>query len=210
MRKREIESPKVAKLDDVLAKFESQIPRKQYMLLKRDLENAANVFETESERSARKVALLGSLATAGMSTLAYQHELRQQFAKIEDIIRQLGDVEVDERGVQTRLDELRNALADWLRRARATNDLFSGFSDPRNIETRKRFRAKSLIDGVAFQLRSLAREIPIVTDRVDEGLLLPLGSIAEWSSIFQNVLVNAFNALVDEKEDNRCKFKNKG
>lgn len=199
-KEKEILSPKAAKLDDVLAKFESQIPRKQYTLLKRDLNKATKVFETESERSARKVALLGSLATAGMSALAYQHELRQQFAKIEDIIQQLGDVKVGNRTVQTSLDELKNALADWLRRARATNDLFSGFSDPRNIEARKRFKAKSLLDDVALQLRSLARGIPIVTDRVDDGILLPPGSIAEWSSILQNVFTNAFNALIDAKK----------
>ena len=44
------------------------------------------------------------------------------------------------------------------------------------------------------------RGIPIDYSSIPEDLLLPKASFIEWSSIFQNVFVNAFNAMVDSKE----------
>jgi signal transduction histidine kinase len=131
--------------------------------------------------------------------LALQHQLRQQFATVDSIISELSKIRVDSRSIQAKIDELRTSLSEWLQRARATNDLFSFMADPRNIQNRKRYRASVLIDDIAHQLRSLARGIPIVSRRVDPTLLLPLGSMAEWSAIFQNVFTNSFNALVDSE-----------
>ena len=196
----EVERPKTAAVDGILDQYKGSLPTNEFVRLRRDIIEATEQVETEAERSAQRVGLLGPLATAGISMLALQHQLRQQFATVDSIIGELAEIKVDNRSIQARVDALRGALSEWLARARATNDLFSFMADPRNIEDRKRYKARVIVDDIAHQLRSLARGIPIVSTRIERNLLLPLGSAAEWSAVFQNVFTNAFNALVDSQQ----------
>jgi len=53
---------------------------------------------------------------------------------------------------------------------------------------------------VRDQVHVFARGIEIETDAIDSSLRLPKGSFSEWSAIFQNVFLNAFNALLDAKK----------
>jgi len=68
------------------------------------------------------------------------------------------------------------------------------------MEQRERFRAKKVIQDIKNQVNILARGIPIETSRVDAELLLPKATLAEWGSIFQNVFINAFNAMLDSEQ----------
>lgn len=43
----------------------------------------------------------------------------------------------------------------------------------------------------------MARGVQIEIDKVSQDLLLPEASLVEWSAIFQNVFINAFNAMMD-------------
>jgi signal transduction histidine kinase len=95
---------------------------------------------------------------------------------------------------------LREDLSSWLERARATNALFGYLADAENIETKRRFRAAAVVEEVKKQMEFLARGIEVDTSKVDERLLLPEASLAEWSAIFQNVFTNAFNAMMDSEE----------
>jgi len=90
-------------------------------------------------------------------------------------------------------------LVNWVERAKATNALFSYFADPENLQKQKRFRAKKVVNEIKKQVKFMARDVRIRTKRLDEGLFLPKASLAEWSSIFQNVFINAFNALLDSE-----------
>jgi signal transduction histidine kinase len=63
-----------------------------------------------------------------------------------------------------------------------------------------RFEASSLVKNLAEQLKVFSRGIRIETGRMKSGVLLPFGSLAEWSTIFQNVFMNAFNALTDSEK----------
>jgi C4-dicarboxylate-specific signal transduction histidine kinase len=95
------------------------------------------------------------------------------------------------------LEGLRQELLDWLERARATNDLFSYYGDSANVKTKRRFLAKKVLEEIKEQVTSLARGVPIDTERIDGTLLLPEASLVEWSAVFQNVFINAFNAIID-------------
>jgi signal transduction histidine kinase len=196
-RERGVQGPKIQSLDDVLDRYKDKIATKEFPLIRRDIHKVTDQIETEAEHAAQTVGLMGSLATAGISSLALQHQLRQQFANAEAIITSLGEIKTDNASVEKKINELKEALSNWLSRARATNDLFSFMRDPRNIKDRKRYQARVLVDDVAHQLRALARGIPISSKRIQSELFLPSGSIAEWSAVFQNVFTNAFNALVD-------------
>ena len=56
------------------------------------------------------------------------------------------------------------------------------------------------MEEIKEQTKVLARGIPINSDKLDERLLLPKASLVEWGSIFQNVFINAFNAVLDSKK----------
>ncbi len=198
-RRKEIKLPKISKLEDVLVKYKQSISQTDYPHIQKDLQGAAKEIESEAEIAARQIGLIAPLASAGISTVAYQHELGQQFVKIEDIIKKLENVRVENNALRSQIKSLAQGLSEWLGRARATNELFSFLATPSNVRVRKRFAARAIIEDVASQVKVLARGIPITLARVDRTLLMPPGSVAEWSSIFQNVFINAFNAMLDSE-----------
>jgi signal transduction histidine kinase len=85
-------------------------------------------------------------------------------------------------------------------RARATNALFDYLADADNTKMRLRLRAMSVLKEVKTQTRFLARGIHVDVSKVDDDILLPKATFAEWSAIFQNVFTNAFNAMLDSEE----------
>jgi signal transduction histidine kinase len=193
-------SLKAQSIDDVLVEYEPKMQQKVYRQLKTKLEEVTKKYESDSEKIAKQIGLVGSLATAGITSVAYQHELRRQFRIVEEVIDDLGKIETSDEKIRPFLAETKGKLATWLESAKATNSLFGYFSDTANIQLKKRFSAKKTIDEIKEQLTALARGIPIDTKDVDANLLLPKASLVEWSAIFQNVFVNSFNALVDSKQ----------
>jgi len=186
---------RVERVEEVLAKHRSDIPEKVYDELVTELEHALSSAKDEAEMMASQVGLLGSLATAGISSLAFQHELKKQFGAAEDIVERLGSLEVEEPQLRKALGELRGDLGDWVQRARATNALFAYLADSENVQTKKRFRAKRVVDEVVQQMEFMSRGIRVETSKVTEDMRLPRASLVEWGAVFQNLLLNAFNAM---------------
>ena len=192
------------RIEQVLEQHEQHISKPIYRDLREKIREAASAATT-SQQDALKAALekmgfLGPLATAGISTVAFQHELMKQFGLIEDIVERIRNVEADDVSLRRSLDELATDLSSWLERARATNALFSYLADAENVRERERFRATTVIEEVRRQVRFFSRGIEIDTTGVDEEILLPKASLAEWSAIFQNVFTNAFNAMLDSEK----------
>jgi len=192
------------RIEQVLEEHEQHISKPIYRDLREKIREAASAATT-SQQDALKAALekmgfLGPLATAGISTVAFQHELMKQFGLIEDIVERIRNVEADDVSLRRSLDELATDLSSWLKRARATNALFSYLADAENVRERERFRATTVIEEVRRQVRFFSRGIEIDTTGVDEEILLPKASLAEWSAIFQNVFTNAFNAMLDSEK----------
>jgi len=188
---------KFERVDQVLEEYKNEIPESAYATLRTQIQGAIEASETEAEVMARQVGLLGSLATAGISALAYEHEVRKQFHLLEEVVEQIKEVRVKDARVRHFLNGLADRLGEWLNRARATRTLFSYLIDEEARETRARFKARRLIDEVGIQMGVLLRGINIDTSSIDESLRLPEGRFAEWSAIFQNVFLNAVNAMLD-------------
>ncbi len=98
------------------------------------------------------------------------------------------------------LKKLKDDLSSWLERAKATNALFSYLADSENVQIKKRFSARGVAEDVRKQVEVLARGVPIVTTRLSKDVSLPKASIVEWGSVFQNVFINAFNAVTDSEK----------
>ena len=187
-------------IEEVLEQYEPDIPKNVYRKVRDEVQKATATVKTDQEIVLEQMGLLAPLATAGISALSYQHELKKQFGFIEGLIDRTKDVQTTDLQLRQDLASLCTDLASWLERARATNELFDYIADAENTKLRHRFRAVPVIHDIAVQTRFLARGIEIDYSQLEEELFLPQASYAEWGAIFQNIFTNAFNAMLDSSQ----------
>lgn len=187
---------KLERVEELLEHYQREIPEQVYEQLRESLRAARSAARAEQEKSLEEMGLLGSLATAGISALAYQHELNKQLNYVRSIIERIEEFEVEDRELGGFLTALSGDLSRWLDRATAINALFDFLADAENVELRRRFRARSVLEEVRKETAFLARGFEVDIE-VSEDLYLPEASLAEWESIFQNLFTNAFNAMVE-------------
>ena len=194
-------SLKLERVEDVLETYRDELPAEVYRDISTNVAEALKTAQSEQEEMLSRLSLLGPLATAGVSAIAIQHELRKQFAWLRKTIDRLRSLEVPDEDVAKELEFVAGELDAWLRRAKATNAIFD-YMTGETIERRERYEVCAVIEDVVRQLSFLARGIEIDYADVAPSTYLPEASYAEWASIFQNVLTNAFNAM--QESEPRC------
>ena len=89
-KKREVSteptSLKFERVEQVLEEYEEEIPKNIYQEIHEKVQEATVTAKTNEELVLEQMGLLAPLATAGISALSYQHELKKQFTYIEDAI----------------------------------------------------------------------------------------------------------------------------
>jgi signal transduction histidine kinase len=200
--KRDVEpvSIKIDRIEDVIERNKADLPKPVLLTLRNQVREAVQASEAESEALTRRTGLLGALATAGISAVAFEHEVTKQFHLLEDMAHRLKRIGSNSAITKQHLNELAVELEEWLTRVRHTYALFAHLKDESNREIVTRPQARSLVEQVRDQVHVFARGIEIETGAIDSSLRLPKGSFSEWSAIFQNVFLNAFNALLDAKK----------
>jgi signal transduction histidine kinase len=188
-------SSRIKKAKQVLRDHRNDLPKDTYDDITEELDRALNATEIQEERYEAYLGTLGALATAGVSALAYEHEVSKQFELLENIADMLTSVDLTQADAEEWLSEISSELREWLRRSQNTHALFSYLLHPSNREEKSRFRAKETVEAVLKQIRFLNPGVDIDTDGIPKGLRLPKGTYAEWSAILQNLFVNAFNAM---------------
>jgi signal transduction histidine kinase len=167
--------------------------------------SVALVDARKIEESARAhLGMLGALATAGITSLAYEHESQKQFVALADVADRLEDLADTLAGdaaatVRKLAVDTRNVLsgAERLRR------VFSPLLEEETREGTSPVKAHDLVQSVASDLTILARGTEVDTN-IDRDLVLPGGSYPAWSAIVQNLLINGFNALLDRDRKVIC------
>lgn len=199
--KGEVQKPKIQKVEDVLSEIKEYVDPKKYDLVIENIKEVINQSETEAEKEAAKVSLIGPLATVGISALAIHHETKWQINNLDLILNQIKEIEpyITNYELKNKFTDLKNNIIQWIARVKLNQELYGYFNDVSNIENIKRYSARTVIEDVTKQVQILARNIPINTSKVDY-VLLPKASLVEWSSIFQNVIINAFNAMIDSNK----------
>lgn len=194
-------SEKFKRVEQILEHYESEIPKEIYKEIYNKVHEATTEAKSNQELVIAKMGMLAPLATAGISALSYQHELKKQFTLIEKTINKIEKIRTIDSELQINLNSLSKDLSVWLKRAKSTNLLFDYVADAENIQlSDRRLRAKKVIEEITYQTRFLARGIRIDYNELDEHLLLPKASFAQWGAIFQNVFINAFTAMLDSPE----------
>ena len=189
-------SLKFQHVEQVLEEYEPQIPKKVYQEIYTKIQEATIAAEKDQELILEQMGVLAPLATAGISALSYQHELKKQFSYIQTTIDRMQKIETMNSELQENLHSLSTDLASWLKRAKATNLLFDYIADTENT-LRHSLRARAVIEEITNQTSVLARGTEVDYSQIDDRLCLPEASFAEWGAIFQNVFINAYTAMLD-------------
>lgn len=186
----EVASARVRRVEEVLEAYQPRIPADVYRAVSTEVAAAVRASETEAENAVKQMGLLGALATAGIAALAYEHEANKQLIDLENLAGGLRTTH------QVDVDALTAALDEWVRRARQTRALFAPLADFENRETRAALRAKPLIENIVRSIRPLIGAVAVDVE-LPSDLRLPPGTVAEWNAVFQNILINAANAMLD-------------
>jgi C4-dicarboxylate-specific signal transduction histidine kinase len=128
-----------------------------------------------------------------MAALAYEHEFNRHFGELERIADALGRSTEEE----ARKSALR--IREWVKRVRAVRRLFGHLLYEENRDERGRFRVLPILKQVCEQVEGILRGARIRIENIPEELRFPTGRFMEWSAILQNVLVNAYNAILDSE-----------
>lgn len=182
---------------EVLEQYRPDIPTSVYQRLEEEVQATVSASKADEAAMMAHIGLLGALATAGISALAYEHEVSKQLRLLQLIAEKADRVGAENPAVGTFLKGLAADIRAWVDRARATRALFSNLTDQDNRELVDRLRARAVVESVRDQVGLLLRGIPIDASEIDDSLLLPTGRYAEWSALFQNVFFNACNAMLD-------------
>lgn len=198
-KKKNVESAgeEIKQLDAVITAMKTVLPETAYMELRRQFSAVKTATKREEAVSDEQFGMLGALATAGISALAYDHELNRQINQLDNLGGLLASVKIAEQAARQQVAEITSRLREWVQRARETRKLYSHLVTEESREFRQRFRASNLLHEVEKQTLFFLRGVPLQYAGFDEAFRLPEGSFAEWSSLFQNVYINAFNAMLD-------------
>lgn len=196
-----VESPrqKFENVDRVLQDIRETLPPPVYEELRVNVREAIEASEIETNAYRQRTGLLGALATAGMSALAIEHEVQKQYTILETVIYDLRKIRIRDESAIIQLTSVADQIDEWIRRVRATRSLFSHLLDEESREAQARFKAKPLLRDLVDQVGILLRGVQVNIDGIDMSLQMPYGGFSEWSAIFQNVLVNAVNAMLDSR-----------
>lgn len=188
---------KAQRVEDVLEAYSDVIPPAAYDALRTGIREVVDSVQSEAEVTAQRAGLLGALATAGMSAVAFEHEFNRQLAALERSLRSLRAA--IKTGDLSAAADVGDELARLLRTARETQRLFGSLVDEEDRTRRISPRARAILEDVVQSLGPFASRVRFDFENLGD-VRLPAGTQAEWSALWQNLVVNAINAMLDTPE----------
>ena len=181
-----------------LERYRPELPDPVYRDLRREVNAVDKAVKTESKALDSRAALLAPLATAGMAALAMDHELSNNAVLLDEVASYLR--ERAESAESTEAQRAAKALGDYRSSFDAFRGLFSPLATPEEREATKRLPVESVVDHVVRALRLRFTGVAFGQSAIPRGLRFPVGSFAEWSAVVQNVLFNAWNAMLESDQ----------
>lgn len=185
-----------------VAAVRDQLGEQTYQTIVDNVDEASAAVGDIEKRSDQLASLLGALATVGMTTLAWDHEASKQRHVVMDASVRLRAMakstrKADDEELAVQLVEMADELETSARSLSEVASLFKPVLDRTSRETVARLRADRFVRSTVKKLRVLARGAMVHVD-IPADFLLPAASVASWSSVLQNLLVNAYNAVLEE------------
>jgi len=178
-------------VDDALASYPHD---ETIVAIEAELDDVSASLEKVRESDEASRVILGPLASAGMAALAIEHETRKEMVAVRSKLRRL--VEIAQANGLPDLQETASELSSWIDRLEATRNIFLPMMDTEDRERVEPLECEAVARTVVDNIRPLLGRVDISFD-MESGLHFPPAAYSEWSSILQNVLLNAANATLD-------------
>ncbi|MDE0457852.1 MAG: sensor histidine kinase [Chromatiales bacterium] len=178
-----------------LDRNKTEIPENVYREVRREVTVAREAAVTEEQALDRRAVLLAPLATAGITALALNHELSRETLFLEGAGATLRRIAKLHRIPE--LDAIADDLEDARRRFLSLRELFAPLLSDEDRLATDRLAARPLISQVVRAIRPLMPGVKFDISGTLDDLRFPIGSFAEWNAVLQNVLTNAWNAMLD-------------
>lgn len=179
---------------EVLARYREAIPTAVYSEVVSEVEQALEASETAERTASEQVGLLAPLAAAGMAALALNHELAREEHFVRDAVERLQSV-----ARRLNLGELSELAADLERssdRLASLQELFAPLISDEDRTATRRLRVRPVLEQTISGMRTLMPGVVFDLSSVPGDLAFPLGSLSEWNALLQNVISNAWNAML--------------
>ena len=175
----------------------AEIPRPVFQEIRREVVAATRAAEREEQHLDRRAVLLAPLATAGMTALALNHELAREHVLLEQVSDRLRAIAATAK--ISEVDALAEELATGAERFAALRQLFEPLLVAEDRDATDRLRVHAVLQQVIRGFGPLMGRVDFQDRGVPHELRFPVGSFAEWSAIIQNLLTNAWNAMLDSE-----------
>ena len=184
----------IAILDDNRA----EISQTAYREVRREIVRAKSVAAAQEDAIDRRAEMLAPLATAGMTALALNHELAREIALLDRARASVRTIASGATAVGTsKLIEIVSDLDAAADRMNALRQLFGPLLSGEDRRATDRLRVVGVVRQVVQAFESLMPQVFFDVAGISEQLRFPVGSFAEWSALLQNVVTNAWNAMLD-------------
>ena len=194
-RAKEPPSDSLGRAIDVLDRNKAQVPRPAFQELRRELLSAQRATTAEEQHLDRRAALLAPLATAGMTALALNHELAREVGLLQRATHRLRKL-----AAGATIPELTRVAGDIetaAERLVALRQLFLPLMSDEDRDATDRLRTRAVVRQVVRGIAPLMGRVDFRTVDIPNDLRFPRGSFAEWNALLQNILTNAWNAMLD-------------
>lgn len=178
-----------------LQRHQPEMPEAAYREVRREVVRVRRAVENQSKAIDSRAALLGPLATAGMAALAMNHELTHDAALLDELGDLLADLAVSQ--PSETVAAAVKSLKEYKSRFSAYRGLFAPLADPDERTAMERLTVESVVGQVVRSLRARLAGVAFGTSGIPRDLLFPVGAFAEWSAVLQNVMFNAWNAMLE-------------
>lgn len=198
---RPVEPPeaKIDRVVEILEDYRRELPAAAYQDLSRELTDYTEAVRNEALSREARFGLLGPLATAGMAALALEHESGREMTRLERISRGLRNLArgVDEVSAAA-IVQYAKEIDDWIERVRGSRRLFSALSNSEDRDELRRYRVRDVLDLTLELVRPLVAGVDFEVGSASAESRFPVGTMADWQSLLQNVFTNAANATLGQ------------
>ena len=184
---------------DLLERHKDEIPSTVFQEVRKQLVHARTVIRSGAEASDHQAVMLAPLASAGMTAIALNHELLREKYTLNQMTTRIRHIAA--RHSIPELLEVADVLHKFHRRLGALQDLFTPLLSDEDREATARLRVLAVVEQSLRAMRALMPRVDFNEPlSIPTDLLFPLGSMAEWNAVLQNVLANAWNAMLDSEQ----------
>jgi signal transduction histidine kinase len=197
-RSRERATTKQERALRALDRNKSEMPAAVYREVKQEVREALRASKSEERALDKRAALLAPLASTGMIALALNHELAREIRFLDKGALDLRRL-AKKHGIPE-LEAVAKEFEESRTRIDSIRELFAPLLSEEDQSSSNRLRVRAVAEQTVGAMRALMPGVEFQIAGVPASIRFPVGSLAEWNALLQNVLANAWNAMLDSKE----------